>query len=78
MCSFRLARMRARRKLHVAAVDIGVLYGQFGNHFTDYVVQVGAMRDIWQELAVALAQGFPIVAACWRRRRNRGTAATLR
>ena len=51
----------AWRQRYVAAVDIGVLHGQFRDHFAEHVIQVGTVRHIRQQLAVALADGLPIV-----------------
>ena len=61
------ADTRAHRRRYVAAIDIGVLHGQFGDHLADDVVQVGAMRDVFQQRFVLLTERLPIVAVHIRR-----------
>ena len=50
----------AFRAIHLARVDIGVAYAQFGDQFANHIVQVDACLDVGQQLRVFRLEGFPV------------------
>src|SRR5262249_62174954 len=57
------ADLRTGRDGVIAALDIGMLHRQLGDHLADDVVQIRTMRDVFELRLLLFAQRLPVVGA---------------